>query len=625
MTVKKIFFIFLISGLVVIFHAPAVNGQTCSGSVGGNRASCVQRGNFCMPEEEDKYTPTVEDCSYNVVSGCGANVNEGYVTWVRRYQLLCGEWWEWQDCTAHNPDVWMNCGPADPDPTPPGQTPPPGATPTPAGSPYADFRFVDDTDHDGNFDGTDTLMCTALSGVDRFVKKVGSSCMGCTSYTTESGYTAGGIAHENFCAVSASLAVPITRVPIPVSPTQIPVVVPANRYVINRLSTNTCSVVDGDSLKYSCPNGGTATLLVSDVQNACDISVTGPATLTESGSGNLSVTRDTTATITGLWISGTTGTGSISYDPSPVSWNGTPSPYTFAIIGESAGSVTVTVKGVNSATGIQCSATHSLTVTASLQPWWVTFGGDVTAGGNIVSNVPVNQYLFNWLTVTPVMSSGIPITGPTNMLDVGVGNISDTGRFANTNTYNLNTTYTALLAKAAKTASFITLAPGTHNLADITSSPDAQGWEWYKTEGDLTLDDAGAFTFSSRKVVVFVEGNLTVNKNIQCVDGVGMPVFIVSGDIIFNSTVAASTTLFEGAYYAGGNTGITFNTNGVDTDPTLTVRAIVVAQNGSVTSYRDSGVGNTVPAVYFRRTPDLMFLMPSFMRSKKSLWREVAP
>ena len=577
-----------------------------------------------MPEEEDKYTPTVEDCSYNVVSGCGANVNEGYVTWVRRYQLLCGEWWEWQDCTAHNPDVWMNCGPADPDPTPPGQTPPPGATPTPAGSPYADFRFVDDTDHDGNFDGTDTLMCTALSGVDRFVKKVGSSCMGCTSYTTESGYTAGGIAHENFCAVSASLAVPITRVPIPVSPTQIPVVVPANRYVINRLSTNTCSMVDGDSLKYSCPNGGTATLLVSDVQNVCDISVTGPWSLTVGQTGNLTVSKIGSGAVTGIWISGSVPNpdGTISYSGDPVFWDGT-APYTdFTITGESAGGVTVTVTGINSATGIQCSATHSLTVTASLQPWWVTFGGDVTAGKSIYAlDVPSGQYLFNWL---PTLSSGIPIYGGSFAISAG-DRISDTNRFAHTNTYNLNTTYTALLAKAAKTASFITLAPGTHNLADITSSPDAQGWEWYKTEGDLTLDDAGAFTFSSRKVVVFVEGSLVVNKNIQCVDGVGMPVFIVSGNITFNSTVAAPTTLFEGAYYAGGNTGITFNTNGVDTDPTLTVRAIVVAQNGSVTSYRDSGVGNTVPAVYFRRTPDLMFLMPSFMRSKKSLWREVAP
>ena len=576
-----------------------------------------------MPEEEDKYTPTVEDCSYNVVSGCGANVNEGYVTWVRKYQLLCGEWWEWQDCTAHNPDVWMNCGPADPDPTPPGQTPPPGATPTPAGSPYADFRFVDDTDHDGNFDGTDTLMCTALSGVDRFVKKVGSSCMGCTSYTTESGYTAGGIAHENFCAVSAGLAVPITRVPMLVSPTQIPVVVPANRYVINRLSTNTCSMVDGDSLKYSCPNGGTATLLVSDVQNVCDISVTGPWSLTVGQTGNLTVSKIGSGAVTGIWISGSVPNpdGTISYSGDPVFWDGT-APYTdFTITGESAGGVTVTVTGINSATGIQCSATHSLTVTASLQPWWVTFGGDVTAGKSIYAlDVPSGQYLFNWL---PTLSSGIPIFG--NSLLIGSDQISDTGRFANTNTYNLGTTYTALLAKAAKTVSFITLAPGTHNLADITSSPDAQGWEWYKTEGDLILDDAGAFTFSSRKLVVFVEGNLTVNKNIQCVDGVGMPVFIVSGNITFNSTVAAPTTLFEGAYYAGGNTGITFNTNGVDTDPTLTVRAIVVAQNGSVTSYRDSGVGNTVPAVYFRRTPDLMFLMPSFMRSKKSLWREVAP
>ena len=592
--------------------------QTCSGFVPGTHMYCINKPPGW--DDECRSMPTTQNCTYRPVTDTCEVSSVHNDTGCKGKMSGVGDtlWW---DCTGVYSNPYREvCGPPDEEGGG-GGTPAPGATPTPMPPTTAIFTFVFDTDHNGLFD-SEAVICTDLGSVDRYIRG-NTSCAGCVAYRTESGYQAGGLAHHNQCIVSVSSATPETKITMTTSPQIVDLVLPAGLYVINRLSTNTCSMVDGDSLKYSCPNGGTATLLVSDVQNVCDISVTGPWSLTVGQTGNLTVSKIGSGAVTGIWISGSVPNpdGTISYSGDPVFWDGT-APYTdFTITGESAGGVTVTVTGINSATGIQCSATHSLTVTASLQPWWVTFGGDVTAGKSIYAlDVPSGQYLFNWL---PTLSSGIPIFG--NSLLIGSDQISDTGRFANTNTYNLGTTYTALLAKAAKTVSFITLAPGTHNLADITSSPDAQGWEWYKTEGDLILDDAGAFTFSSRKLVVFVEGNLTVNKNIQCVDGVGMPVFIVSGNITFNSTVAAPTTLFEGAYYAGGNTGITFNTNGVDTDPTLTVRAIVVAQNGSVTSYRDSGVGNTVPAVYFRRTPDLMFLMPSFMRSKKSLWREVAP
>jgi len=224
------------------------------------------------------------------------------------------------------------------------------------------------------------------------------------------------------------------------------------------------------------------------------------------------------------------------------------------------------------------------------------------------------------------MSAGMPIFGGSLYIPAP-DRISATNRYARTATYNLSTPYAALLAKAVKdlgATPLTSIAAGTVPLAAFNATA-VNGWEWYQTTGDITLDDTVNFTFVNDKIVVFVNGNLVVNRNIQCADGIGMPIFIVSGNITFNSTVAVPTTLFEGAYYAGGSGGITFNTNGADTDPTLTVRAVLVAENGSVNSLRDSGVGNTIPAVYYRRTPDLLFLLPSFMKEKKSLWREVAP
>jgi hypothetical protein len=135
-----------------------------------------------------------------------------------------------------------------------------------------------------------------------------------------------------------------------------------------------------------------------------------------------------------------------------------------------------------------------------------------------------------------------------------------------------------------------------------------------KKSGNLQLNASWG---SSRKLVVFVDGNLRINAD-QAVPVGSYLHFIVQGNI----TIAGNVTQLEGMYSANGNIVIEQSTNRF-------------VSKGSVVSFGTSGIkslrslpgvdNNTQSATKFEYRPDLVVNTPRELRSTDSSWTEVAP
>jgi hypothetical protein len=146
-----------------------------------------------------------------------------------------------------------------------------------------------------------------------------------------------------------------------------------------------------------------------------------------------------------------------------------------------------------------------------------------------------------------------------------------------------------------------------------TLTPNRQATILKKT-GNLQLNSSWG---SSRKLIVFVDGNLRINAN-QTVPVGSYLQFIVSGNI----TIAGSVTQLEGMYSADGNILIEQSTNRF-------------VSKGSVVSFGGSGIesrrsldgvnNNTQSATLFEYRPDLVINTPREMRTSDSSWSEIAP
>jgi hypothetical protein len=135
-----------------------------------------------------------------------------------------------------------------------------------------------------------------------------------------------------------------------------------------------------------------------------------------------------------------------------------------------------------------------------------------------------------------------------------------------------------------------------------------------KKSGNLQLNASWG---SSRKLAVFVDGNLRINAD-QTVPPGSYLHFIVRGNI----TIAGNVTQLEGMYSADGNIIIEQSANRF-------------VSRGSVVSFGSSGIkslrslpgvdNNTQSATKFEYRPDLVVNTPRELRSTDSSWTEVAP
>lgn len=261
-------------------------------------------------------------------------------------------------------------------------------------------------------------------------------------------------------------------------------------------------------------------------------------------------------------------------------------------------------------------------------PWFQLDGGSIISGGSITSSIPTTVSDF-FLNNPPSFTPGVAIYN--GLLNIGTAPLSATGWQTNTATAPMSTySYTHFSGLASgKIPPPNEFSDGaTLSTNDFSSAVADGGYAWIRVNGDASFGNIGApaTVNVNQRVIVFVNGDLTINDRANLNAGVGnnFLMFIVRDDIIVNpalSSTGLNDPALHGIFFAGG----TFNsgTNGTD-DNLLVVRGSVAAN--SMNLVRDLKVENSIlPAEVFQFSPELVANYPPALSVKHLIWREVAP
>jgi len=465
----------------------------------------------------------------------------------------------------------------------------------------------------------------------------GNACRGCVNRTNDrctadstgcNISTSGLFCGTNGCYIAA------TPTPTP-TPTPPPALCGADgRSNCTYISTNSCgtfpcaacrrrtgycrSNVDNVTVCYtdcsasndaSCPGCAPAASCTGVTLNDVTVSVGGPV-------GVVAATVQNVANGTVQWVDFTavnapTGglTGRISISPARDS---TLPSYTTNVTGLAPGTArvrgTATVSGAGgSGTCTNTAATRSdVTVTAP-GPWWQAVGGAVISGGNIYSTeMPSGEQL-----VASNANSSTAIALYSGNLGLGGGDtpwkVDAPLAFSGNESLDYAIFEGKIPSDAVTNAASGTM--GTGGFSGGSLSPD--GYKWFASPGDLTLTNATI----NGKVVLFVEGNLTITGNVTLASTANdFLLIVVSGDIIVDPTV----TSLQGIFFADGG----FST-GSGAQPLTTLGSVVTLSG--VTLSRNLGGGNANPAETFTFNPANYLLFPQSLSPGKIIWQEVAP
>lgn len=259
---------------------------------------------------------------------------------------------------------------------------------------------------------------------------------------------------------------------------------------------------------------------------------------------------------------------------------------------------------------LSCTATESsIEVSNPLvgSPWWQVIDGDITTNQGISSSVFTGE-VFDDDGVGGF--PGVPVYGTS--LDVGDGTTSRTNWNADTATTQPRTFDYLYFEK---------LVPDDVILNDISllsagGAIKSHGYEWYKVTGNLSIDSL--LNLTTRKVILFVSGNLNINNEIWVADGRGFFGTFVGGNINVGGTVTrVNVPSLEGIYLTDG----VFNT-GIGTGK-LFIRGSIATLDG-INLQRDLA-DDTNPAEVFKYAPDQVTLFPKELSFKRTKWAEVSP
>jgi len=275
-----------------------------------------------------------------------------------------------------------------------------------------------------------------------------------------------------------------------------------------------------------------------------------------------------------------------------------------------------------------CGATAFVNVGVG-SPWWQSVDGDVIATGKIQSKIPA--------------SGGYKLL--TNSAGNSVGTAYYSGSVLPTNVSTENWKTDALypptdvpdyeyfedkmpVSVPVTTTGSLNI---TNNSGSLAVPSMGSNYFVYHHDGNMAL---GASSLLARKVILYVNGDLTINGNITLTPGTGFFMAIVNGNINVNPTVGGGAVPnLEGIFFANG----TFDTGTSGTgDSQLNVRGVVIAR-GALTANGDGGAqkafnlqrdlasNEDTPAEEFTYGPDLVLNYPAFLGERKLTWREVAP
>lgn len=300
-------------------------------------------------------------------------------------------------------------------------------------------------------------------------------------------------------------------------------------------------------------------------------------------------------------------------------------PYRVEIGALAIGSTTYTATAtMNDPGATTCSNSANVTV-SNPSGWWQVKEGDVMTAGNILSNIPVSCDISPTcdallITNDPGDDPGVPTFGGT--IDPAPGlplpSVSSTDWYADSSISVSNPTYSFFEARIPSSASVTDLLFPTEPGA--TFEGVVTGYEWYRHNGPSLTITTPINIPLDKYVILFVAGDLRIDENINLIDGQGLFMVIVSGDIIISGTAggaAGSGPHLEGIYFAQ----VTFITEASNLQ--LHTRGSVSASSVSLGRSLDDNSAN--PVEIFEYGLDQIFIFPKDLTPQNLIWREVAP
>jgi hypothetical protein len=290
-------------------------------------------------------------------------------------------------------------------------------------------------------------------------------------------------------------------------------------------------------------------------------------------------------------------------------------------------------------------------VTKVQDPWYQTQGGDivVTGSGNVITDqipqstcvAPDCDPYFSLPSITGrsdtagslVVSSGANVDLTVNTTGPQSSNVcSGTSRLARLPTLPQNPQGYDYFKRLYSVGIGL---PNDFGAGTSAAKPCAGGSckDFYYQGTSLTVDSDWNLT-PADKIVVFVEGNLNITKEIKVAKG-GFLGFIVKGDITVDPSVGTSTLTqkttgqVQGMYVCDGTIHI------ASTGPTGTDKKFIgegtFAGGSGISIKRDfrngsTGVENNLyPVSLFLYRPDFALNAPDRMRTPFTVWRETTP
>jgi hypothetical protein len=205
-----------------------------------------------------------------------------------------------------------------------------------------------------------------------------------------------------------------------------------------------------------------------------------------------------------------------------------------------------------------------------------------------------------------------------------LGTVSSYGWLARANYFSLtqyNYAFFLRLVPGSAVRSSISTAVVTPNYLKNQGAVSPDGYKWYFREGNLTMQ--GEPTLEGNKVILFVNGDLTIEGIIDLTRGSGFFMAIVSGDIRVDPDVQhpiPGQPDLEGMFVADRN----FISESSGEDTQLNIRGMVTAY-GQVQLNKNLADNTTTPAELFTYAPDLIFNYPRSLTLKRTRWKEVTP
>ncbi len=277
---------------------------------------------------------------------------------------------------------------------------------------------------------------------------------------------------------------------------------------------------------------------------------------------------------------------------------------------------------------VQRSQTFHLVV-VDTPAWWQTKGGDVMSGDNLVSKIPatctgacIPDLILDAPSPQGSGYPGVAVYGTGYDFSDGSGvGITSTKNWLAQSTYTGKTyNYNYFDTLVPSDVTFVNVSGSVGGGTFVSQGTPNKGYVWFKSTGDLTINSN--INLSARKVILLVNGNLTIQGPINVTDGQGFFLTVVSGTTSFDPSLGGSSgsPSIEGMFLSDG--GISTGGGNV----AFYERGSIVA-NGGLNLQRNLGTTNnkTNPAEVFEYAPDMILNFPRSLARSKIIWQEVAP